>query len=145
MSKVVKEKNGKLPKWAILVIIGASLFTIIVFGLIIALAIIDERNADVDRNLVVSDDVTTSVDEERGIYLITGYITNEGKVPYYDIDISYYLYDRNNNIIGEAEDIVSKLEVGKTWKFTAEYYGMDYEDVVRVELDEVDGDDYEPW
>ena len=142
MNNNLKPKNGKLPKWAIFVIIGTAILNVIVIGLFIALIIMDEMNYindDVDKNLIVKEGLTTYLDDESYAYVVSGYVTNKGEIPYYDIEIEYYLYDEKGNILGEATDYVEKIEEGKTWKFSAEYYGIDYKEVKRIELNELEG------
>lgn len=147
MSKNLKEKNGKLPGWAIAVIIGASFLTLIIFAIFIVIAVITEidNDTDIDKNLVIEGNIQAGEDDEYNAYVINGYITNKSNYTYYDVDITYYLYDRYNNIIGEATDYVMELESGQSWKFSAEYYGTDVSEVYRIELHELEGDDYEPW
>lgn len=142
MNNNLKPKNGKLPKWAIFVIFGTAILNVIVIGLFIALIIMDEMNYindDVEKNLIVKKGLTTYLDDESYTYVVSGYVTNISKNPYYEVEIEYYLYDENNNIIGEATDYVEKIDKGKTWKFSAEYYGIDYKEIKRIELNELEG------
>ena len=143
MNNNLKQKNGKLPKWAIFVIIGTAILNIIVVGLFIALIIMDEGydilNDDISKDLAVKEGVSTYLDDESYSYVVTGYVTNKGDVPHYDVEIEYHLYDEKGNIIGEATDYVEEIGVGKTWKFSAEYYGIDYKEVKRIELNELEG------
>lgn len=142
-----KENNGKLPGWAIAVIIGASFVTLLIFGMFIALAVIDEINSetDIDKNLVINGNISAKEDDEYNAYVISCYITNKSDFTYYNVEITYYLYDQNNNILGEATDYVMEIESGQSWKFSAEYYGTDVSEVYRVELRELEGDDYDSW
>ena len=139
MNNNLKQKNGKLPKWAIFVIIGTAILNLIVVGLFIILIIVDESNYDINKNLILSEELTTYLDDESYTYIVSGYVTNKSKRPYYDVEIEYYLYDKNGNIIGEATDYVEKIKEGKSWKFSAEYYGIDYKEIKRVELNELEG------
>lgn len=140
------EKKNKLPKWAIVLIVVLSIstglpmvFTIGLFGYAI---INDEVNGKkVEKDLVINYNVSTRYDEDYSAYIVTGYITNNGDDSYYGIDISYNLYDKDNNIIGEATDYLEELDEGKTWKFSAEYYGMDIKDIARIEFNDIDADD----
>ena len=81
----------------------------------------------------------TLYDEYNEAYVVSGYITNNLDMDYYDLEVYYTLYDKDNNIIGYAYDYIEWLEEGETWKFACEYYGLDSKEVYRVELKEVNG------
>lgn len=132
-----KSKNGKLPVWAIVLIIISCVGTIgLLFGFCY-LIYIDEAGQDLeDVKPVVSNAI---YDEYNEAYIVSGYITNNFDEDYYDVEVYYTLYDEDNNVLGYAYDYIEWVEEGDTWKFSCEYYGLDSKDVYRVELKEVLG------
>ena len=133
-----KQKNKKMPKWAIGAIIFAFLVNILFPVFIVIIAFIDSFD-DVEEDLIINQ--TTSIyDEESETYIITGTIYNNSYDYDYDyITIEYTLYDVNGNVIGMSSDYLDHLEDGETWRFSAEYYGMDASEISYYKLTELEG------
>ena len=143
------EKKNKMPKWAIILIVILCVISVIPFllflGFIIFFSIRDENMLNnIDKYLTVNKE-TSFYNDETKTYVVSGYITNTSDEDFYDIDISYYLYDEDNNIIGYANDYIYELEDGRTWKFSAQYSEEDAKDVVRYELMDIDAIDVDFW
>lgn len=135
----MKEKNNKLPKWAIIVIFVLSILVTLPIGFVIGTAIYEivEEEIDYEKYLVVEGNVSSRYDEDYATYVISGVLRNISDTDYYGVSIYYNLYDRNNNLIGEATDYIEQLEENETWKFSAEYYGVDIKDIYRIEFDNI--------
>lgn len=135
----MKEKNNKLPKWAIILIFVLSFLVTLPIGFIIGTTVYEiiEEETNAEKYLVVEGNVTSKINEEYGAYIITGTIKNTKDTDYYGISVYYNLYDRNNNLIGEATDYIEELKENETWKFSAEYYGVDINDIYRIEFDNI--------
>lgn len=150
INKRLKEKNGKLPKWAILVIIGLSLFMFIPNVFIFSFAFYEEFSHDemienkLGKYLEFDKPVIGLYDFDSSSYVITGYITNTGDKVIEDLNIGYTLYDGNNNVVGTSYASLEKLKKGKTWKFTVEYKGVNAKDITHFEMNSFYGD-YEVW
>ncbi len=131
----MNKKNGKLPKWAIFLIIGLSVFVAMPMFLIFGLCVYGIVTEDfIDNNLVIEKTVEGYYNDKTNTYIITGYVKNISDDDASDIEISYVLYDKDNNIIGNASTYLEELEEGKTWKFTASYIGSDAKDITHFSL-----------
>ena len=140
-----KQKNGKLPKWAIVLIVALSVVAILptlLFAGIITYGVIDSVNESV--NLTMSNTVEGYYNSKTNTYFINGYVKNDGKDDAHGIEIEYTLYDKNNNIIGTATAYIDELDEGRTWKFTAEYTGENAKDIDHFENKLFDYN-YETW
>ncbi len=143
-------KKNKMPKWVIVIIVVLSVFIalpmLIFIGLVMYIIVDSEINhGDVEKDLLINNNITSLYDEEYGTYVVSGYVTNTGENDYYNVVVSYSLYDENNNIIGEATDYLSRLKDSETWSFAAEYYGIDAQKVARIEFDEITAVEDEFW
>ena len=50
-----------------------------------------------------------------------------------------FMYDKNDNIIGTGEDYLEELDEGETWRFAAEYYGINAKEISYYELTTLEG------
>lgn len=136
------KKNGKLPKWAIFLIIGLSLFIAIIMLFIFGLGVYEIINDDYfENNVSLSETVEGYYNDKTSTYIVTGYVKNMSDDDVSDVEISYVLYDKDNNVIGNASTYLEELEEGKTWKFTAEYTGSDAKDITYFDLRDLSTDD----
>ena len=146
-------KNGKLPGWAIALIVVFSVLImgayILFFALMIVFAINDVNNEISEEinqeNLTYSltvDKITKHYySEEDEAYVLEGYITNITDDDYYDIEIKYNLYDQENGLVGTAIGYVDKIREGEKWKFKAISTDADTKDVTHYSLISIFGYD----
>ena len=130
-------KNKKLPKWSIGVIILSFILNIAFIALFIAFAIIDSKS-DIYNDLVINQ-TRSYYNEVSGTYIVTGVITNKSFTDYDYVTIRYTMYDENDNIIGTGEDYLEELDEGETWRFAAEYYGINAKEISYYELTTLEG------
>ena len=57
--------------------------------------------------------------DELGVLTVRGIITNTSKRRLSLITVKFHVYDRSGNRVGTAADMISNLEPGSTWKFSA--------------------------
>lgn len=138
-----KKKNGKLPKWAIFIIVGLSLLVYLPMILIIILTIYltPTETSDLNTELIIKDTVQGYYNEKTNTYSITGYAQNTSNEDIDDIEIEYNLYDKNNNVIGTATAYLNELDENKTWHFTAEYTGINANNITHFEESLIDYND----
>jgi hypothetical protein len=68
--------------------------------------------------------------------VITGVVKNNTNKTYDYLQISFTLYDENDNVVDTAFTNINNVKPGQTWKFEAMYFE---ESAVRWELDEITG------
>jgi hypothetical protein len=68
--------------------------------------------------------------------VITGVVKNNTNKTYDYLQISFTLYDANDNVVDTAFTNINNVKPGQTWKFEAMYFE---ESAVRWELDEITG------
>ena len=67
---------------------------------------------------------------------IVGVVKNNTNKTYDYLQISFTLYDANDNVVNTAFTNINNVKPGQTWKFEAMYFE---ESAVRWELDEITG------
>jgi hypothetical protein len=67
---------------------------------------------------------------------ITGVVKNQSSETYSIVTISYSLYDRSGDLVGNAVDTIQNFRPGATWKFKAIILESS---AVKFELDSIDG------
>ena len=70
-----------------------------------------------------------------GSYIV-GVVKNNTNKTYDYLQISFTLYDANDNVVDTAFTNINNIKPGQTWKFEAMYFE---ESAVRWELDEITG------
>ena len=134
-SKKFVPKSGKLPGWAIVLIIISSflimLFYIVFFAFMIYA--IDEENEtyndctemncdyneNITKNFTISPDLKQYYDSNNKAYVIEGTITNNTNKEFDDVEIEYYLYDVNNVILSTARAYIEEIKPNEKWVFRA--------------------------
>lgn len=135
-----KEKNSKLPNWAIALIILAfvlCLLPIVIFILIFTYAYNDFNQ--IDNDLLVDQQINAVHNDKQNTYTLTGKISNVSDFEYYDIKVEYTFFDDSGNVIGVASDYLEELDEGKTWKFNIEYTGAGSGDIISYQLTDLEG------
>lgn len=59
--------------------------------------------------------------EEKGYYYVEGILKNNTKEEHRGVYLNFYVYDKDNNILGEATSYLEILQGNSSWKFKAEY------------------------
>ena len=137
-----KEKNGKLPKWAVLVIIGLSVLICMPIILFLTFMVYGVTNTmPIENSLSISNPVEGHYDSKTNTYFINGYVKNISKDDIDDIELEYNLYDKDNNVIGVATTYLEGLKTGNTWKFTAEYTGPNAKNITHIDINKLDLDE----
>ena len=67
---------------------------------------------------------------------IVGVVKNNNNKDYDYLQISFTLYDANNNVVDTAFTNINNVRQGQTWRFEAMFFN---ENAVRWELDEITG------
>ena len=73
-------------------------------------------------------------DEDTKGFYIEGILKNNTKKTYYDVTLSYTIYDLEGNILGNAYAYIDRISSEETWKFKASYLDIDATDAVSYKL-----------
>lgn len=139
-----QRKNNKV--WLILLIVLA---VIIMYILPIGLGIwtvmsesfhYEEKNNEIliNKGNLVINNVIFYYDSEADTYYIEGLLKNNKDKKYEYLNIVFYVYDGNNNILGEATASLSSLEENGTWKFKAKYEENDASNVSSYKFSSIE-------
>ena len=117
-------KMGLTP-WTIFLIIIIS--TILLFAYVAIIGIFaylaingnGEGYFDVTKNFNVSVDNNSYYDSNKKEYVIEGVITNKTFREYDDVEIEYYLYDKNGVVISVARSFIEDIESKESVRFKA--------------------------
>ena len=137
-------KKSKMPKWVIILIVIGCLYYVVPIGLLtfamifddfqVEYKVLDDGSINVDKNkLTIQKDVRGYYNEEKGAYYIEGRITNNTDKDYDGVSISYYVYNENGDVLGEATNYLQKLGAKKTWNFKVIYDEVDADMVTNFE------------
>ena len=144
-NKVIEEQpKKKLSKWLVVLIVLGCLYYLVPLGLFtvaiitdnfkVEYKVLEDGSINIDKNkLTIQKDVKGYYSEEKGAYYIEGKITNNTKKDYNGINISYYVYNEEGEILGEASYFIQKLDAKKTWNFKLIYDEVDAKDAVKFE------------
>lgn len=77
-------------------------------------------------------------DEEEKSYYVQGYLENNSKNDIEFVYIEYFVYDKNDVLLGTAYGSVDNLKANNKWKFKAIYSDIDSNEVSRFELSKVE-------
>jgi len=138
------EKKKKLSKWVIVLIVLGCLYYIVPIGLFCFAIITDnftteykvlnDGSIEIDKGkLIIQKDVKGYYNEEKAAYYIEGKLTNNYEKDYNNIEISYYLYNAEGEVLGEATAYIQKLGSKKTWSFKVIYDEVDAKNVSSFE------------
>lgn len=72
-----------------------------------------------DLEAVITDGYYVKEDKS---YYVEGILKNNTNKDYEYVDLTIYVYDSDNNILGEAVCSLQILQANGSWKFKAEYY-----------------------
>lgn len=134
----------KTKKWQIiLIVVLAMIIYLLPIVSIFVISYFEEKakTFEVKDNIVeiakgklMIEKVESFYDEEDETYYITGYLKNKTENEYSFLDISYRLYDKEGNVLGEATAYLDNLSSKKTWKFKATYSEIDANEVDHFEF-----------
>lgn len=138
----------KTKKWQIiLIVVLAMIIYVLPIAGIFVLSYFEEKTKtfevkdkiiEISKGKLIIENVDSFYDEEDKTYYVTGYLKNTTEKEYDFIDISYRLYDKDGNILGDAAAYLDNLGSKKTWKFKAIYTNIDAKEVEKVEFLEID-------
>lgn len=134
----------KTKKWQIvLIVVLAMIIYVLPIASIFVLSYFEEKAKtfevkdniiEISKGKLIIENVDSFYDEEDKTYYVTGYLKNTTEKEYEFIDISYRLYDKDGNILGEATTYLDNLSSKKTWKFKAIYSDIDAKEVDKFEF-----------
>ena len=125
------KKQNKIP------VVGRIVIAVIVFFVLIGLFSDSnsENNIPEEEKFTISD-VKAYSDDSGFAYYIEGIVKNNTDKDYNYIQITYNVYDKDDNNLGTCLDNNSNLKSGETWKFKTMCSGSP-DEIVRYELDEI--------
>ncbi len=143
-TQIIDTKPKKTSKWIIALIVIGCLYYIVPLGLFFVAMITDNFKVDykimedgtveIDKNkLTIQKDVKGYYNEEKNAYYIEGKVKNNTKKDYDGINIDYYLYNEEGEVLGSAGTYFQKLGPGKTWSFKIIYEDVDASKVYSFE------------
>lgn len=148
-SVVYDGKPKTTSKWLIvLIIVLAVIFTVLPIAGVIYAIVEDssivtefERNDNdevlLKKNIVISNE-TGIYNEDDGTYYIQGYLQNNSEDNLNYARIEYFVYDKNNNLLGTADCTITNLKQNIKWKYKATYYSIDSSEISKFELSRVE-------
>ena len=139
-SVVYDGKPKTTSKWLIvLIIVLAVMFYAIVEDSSIVTEFERNDNDEVllKKNIVISNE-TGIYNEDDGTYYIQGYLQNNSEDNLNYARIEYFVYDKNNNLLGTADCTITNLKQNIKWKYKATYYSIDSSEISRFELSRVE-------
>lgn len=135
----------RTPTWVIVLIVAmVVLFYVGFIGLCIFVS--DDSDVKTNKNGSVSiDDGQLTIekgtkgyyDEKTDNFYIIGTLTNNSSDDYDYVTINYHVFDKDDNILGNATDSIDDLEKGKSWKFKVVYQNVDAKEVKKFKINNV--------
>ena len=133
-------KKG-IPNWVIVICtLGVLLFFMLVtfnlFNLYDFKYDIDSYgNIILEKNkFSINKEMNSFYDEDTKGFYVEGILKNNTKKTYYDVTLSYTIYDLEGNILGNAYAYIDRISSEETWKFKASYLDIDATDAVSYKL-----------
>jgi len=137
----------RTSKWVIVLLVILSVM--FMYGIPIGLGIwaafsdstsYEEKNGEIiiDKGDLVINNITSYYDSEEEVFYIEGLLKNNEDKTYEYVAVMFTVYDKNNNILGEAEAYLTSLEGKETWKFKAKYLDNDAIDVNSYKFSSVE-------
>lgn len=128
-------RSGKLPGWAIFLIVFFSFiimaFYILLFAIFIY-AIVDEASQEsntikdedtytenITKNFTIDPNIKGYYDSKNKEYVLEGVVTNNSNKSFDDVEIEYYLYDENGVILSVARAYIEDINPNEKWQFKA--------------------------
>ncbi len=142
--ETVEQPKKKMSKWIIVLIVIGCLYYVVPIGLfavamvtdnfVTEYKVLDDGSINIDKNkLTIHSEVKGYYNEEKGAYYIEGKVTNNTNKDYNGVDIRYYVYNEEGEVLGEALNYIQKLGPKKTWNFKLIYDDVDAKDVAKFE------------
>ena len=139
-------KKG-IPNWVIIVCsIGVCLsFMFIMFDLFnlydFKYDIDKDGNIVIEKNkFLINKEVNSFYDDDTNSFYVNGIFKNNSEKTYYNISLTYTIYDLDGNVLGNAYANLDRINPGETWKFKATYFDVDSTDAVSYKLIDVSYD-----
>lgn len=133
-------KKG-IPNWVIVI----STLSVFMFLVILTFNLFNlydfKYDIDKDGNIVleqnkflINKEINSFYDEDTKGFYIEGVFKNNTKRTYYDVSLSYTIYDLEGNILGNAYAYIDRISSEENWKFKASYLDVDATDAVSYKL-----------
>lgn len=142
-----KKSNNKLIIVLIIVVVIALFSRVfLIGGIFVADIIFNNVNTkfEVQEDVILLNkgkveikDYSGFYDEKTETYYITGILSNNDSKDY-SVSLTYRVFDKDKNILGEAYSNIGVLNVGESWKFKVPYVEIDANEVDSFELESVD-------
>lgn len=145
----VKEPK-RTSKWLIaIIVVFATIFTILPFAGVAFMffyfddGIYTEFKEKSNGDIIVEDelriyDVESFYDEISNNYYIQGYLENISGEELEYISLEYYVYDKDDVLLGTAYGSLDYLKIDAKWKFKANYMDVDSNEATKFELSSVE-------
>ena len=142
--ETTEEPKKKMSKWIIVLIVIGCLYYIVPIGLfafamvtdnfVTEYKVMDDGSINIDKNkLTIQSNVRGYYNEEKKAYYIEGKLVNNTDKDYNGVEIRYYVYNENDEVLGEASNYIQKLGAKKTWNFKVIYDDIDASSVTKFE------------
>ncbi len=138
----MENKKKKMPKWLIIVLV---ILGIAVVGSLFSPDSSSENNNEKktfsekqERFSIIEGTETGYADDYGFAYYIEGTVKNNTDKKYTYVQVSYNVYDADNNNLGTCLANNNNLDANETWKFKAVCSG-DAKSIVSYKLDEITG------
>ena len=118
-------KNKKIPLWAIILIIVISMILALVYVVVIGLFAyfaVTDNNAgyyDATENFEITSIDKHYYDETEKEYVIEGTISNKTTKSFDDVEIEYYLYDKNGVVLSVCRAFIDDIKSLENLHFKA--------------------------
>lgn len=136
-----------MKKRTIILIIVLCLFIYVLpFVGIFTFALIEDSNMkfekvgstyEISKGKYVIENLDSKYDEEKEIYYIFGDLKNTTDKDVNNVDVTFLVYDKDDNILGQVSGYLDILSKKKTWKFKIQYDDVDASEVDHYTLTNV--------
>lgn len=135
-------KKRSIPVWVIIVCIIGILFYAMLFYSFSLNSF--KYKVELDGTIIInkdkftiSSDLKSYYDADTETFYVEGILTNNTKKTYYDVLLTFSIYDLDGNILGNAYASLDRITENETWKFKAHYDDVDATDAVSYKLIDV--------
>lgn len=133
-------KKG-IPNWVIIICsLGVCMFFILILSTIFNLYdfkydVDKEGNIIIENNkFIINKEMSSFYDDETKSFYVEGIFKNNTDKTYYNISLTYTIYDLDGNILGNAYAYLDRINSNEQWKFKATYFDIDATDAVSYKL-----------
>ena len=134
----------EIPNWAIITcFVGVCLFFVLILSNLFNLFNLYDFKYDVDKDgnmiieknkFMINKDMNSFYDDETKSFYVEGIFKNNTEKTYYNISLTYTIYDLDGNVLGNAYAYLDRINSSEKWKFKATYLDIDATDAVSYKL-----------